>query len=41
MTIQLMMRDLKPYKEWKQWAKKEVKRRVARVWGKTKKMNVS
>jgi hypothetical protein len=29
------------YKEWKQWAKKEVKRRVARVWGKTKKMNVS
>ena len=26
------------YKEWKEWAKKEVKRRVALIWGKPKRM---
>jgi len=39
--INNLIEVMKEYEEWKKWAKKEVKRRTASIWGKSKKKNTN
>ncbi len=39
--INNLIEIMKEYEEWKKWAKKEVKRRSALLWNKSKKKNTN